>query len=99
MEIAEKLVTVRDKGRITIPAEWRERYGFVEGSAVRVVAEEGRLVIYPSSLKRLHELLDRMAAQLTERGVTLEDLLEAIPEERAASFRRAYPDLAREYGI
>jgi len=93
-----RVVTVRDKGRITIPASWRDRYGLSEGSEVVLVAEEDRLVLYPRRVQQLEGLLERIASALEEKGITLNELLEDSAKSRAESFRKKYPGLASEHG-
>jgi len=92
----ERIVLVRDKGRITIPASWRDRYGLSEGSEVLLVAEEDRLVLYPRRVQQLEGLLDRIASALEEKGVTLNELLEGSAEMRAGSFKKKYPRLGED---
>jgi len=98
-EKQERIVTVRDKGRITIPAGWRETYGLDEGSELIVVAEEGRLVLYPRRNPRLEELLDRLGAALQARGISLDELLSSSSEMRLQAFREKYPELSHEHGL
>jgi len=98
VEKQERIVLVRDKGRITIPAPWRDRYGLSEGSEVVLVAEEDRLVLYPRRVQQLEGLLDRIASALEEKGITLNELLEGSAEVRAESFKRKYPGLGSEHG-
>lgn len=76
VEKQERIVLMRDKGRITIPASWREKYGLAEGSEVVLVAEEDRLVLYPRRAQRLEQLLDEVKEALEGQGITLEKLLE-----------------------
>ena len=88
----ERIVLVRDKGRITIPASWRERYGLEEGSEVVLVAEEDRLVLYPRRVQRLEQVLEEVKDALESRGITLEDLLEESRRERERAFREVNTD-------
>lgn len=89
-EKRERIVLMRDKGRITIPASWRERYGLEEGSEMVLVAEEERLVLYPRREQRLEQLLDEVKGALESRGITLEDLLEESRRDRERAFRETY---------
>ena len=98
IEKGERIVLVRDKGRVTIPASWRDRYGLSEGSEVLLVAEEDRLVLYPRRVQQLEGLLERIASALVEKGLTLTELLEGSAEMRAGSFKEKYPSLGSGYG-
>jgi len=93
VEKQERVVLVRDKGRITIPASWRERYGLEEGSEVVLVAEEDRLVLYPRRAQRLEQVLDELKEALEGRGITLEELLEESRRDRERAFRELYGNL------
>ena len=90
VEKQERIVLVRDKGRITIPASWREKYGLEEGSEVVLVAEEDRLVLYPRRAQWLEQLLDELREALEGLGITLEELVEESRQDRERAFREMY---------
>ena len=38
-------ITVRSRGRITIPAHLRKKYGFTENTSVEILEEDGKIII------------------------------------------------------
>ena len=94
-----QVVFVRDRGRVTIPASVREEYGLEEGTALILAAEEDRLVLYLDTEQYVEALLDQIGDALTERGITLKELLEDGEEIREEVFRRRYPELAKKYDL
>jgi AbrB family looped-hinge helix DNA binding protein len=88
----ERIVLVRDKGRITIPAALRDRYGMTEGSEVVLIAEEDRLVLYPRRVQQVEALLDEIADALRAKGITLKELLSDSRAMRAEALRKQHPE-------
>ncbi len=93
------VVFVRGRGRVTIPAAVRERYGLDEGSALVLAEEEGRLVLYSSHEAYVEAVLDRVGTALKEQGLTLEEVLEQDEEVRRELLQEGYPELAEEYEL
>jgi len=99
LDLNQRVIIVRDKGRVTIPALFREKYGLEEGAELVLAEEEGRLVLYPRRKERLEVLLDQIGQALAERRVTLSSLLENHAAIRREIFREKYPELAEEYDL
>jgi len=93
------VVFVRGRGRVTIPAAVRERYGLEEGTALVLAEQEDRLVLFTSHETYVEAVLDRISAALKEQDLTLEEVLEEDEEARAELFRERCPELAEEYGL
>ena len=83
-------VQIRRKGAITIPAELRRRYGISEGDAFTLVEMGGGTFLLTSQVSRVAHLGDRVARLLDEEGVTLEQMLDALDEERETYYREHY---------
>jgi AbrB family looped-hinge helix DNA binding protein len=94
-----RVVVLRDRGRVTIPAAVRGRYGLEEGAALILAEEEDRLVLYPSREAHAADLLDRIGRALKERGLTLKEVLEQGEEIRTELFQERYPELADKYEL
>ena len=62
----QRVVFMRDRGRVTIPVTVRERFGLEEGSELILTEEENRLILYPRGEARLEELLDQTGTALKE---------------------------------
>ena len=95
----QRVVFMRDRGRVTIPAPLREKYDLEEGSELILAEEEGRLVLYPRKEERVEELLDQIGEALKERGITLEELLKESEQIRLEIFKESYPELAKKYDL
>ncbi len=39
------IITVRSRGRITIPAHVRKKHGFTENTTVEILEEDGKIII------------------------------------------------------
>lgn len=80
MEI--RTIQVRGRGSLTLPAPLRERHGLREGDPLTLIDLDGVFVLSPKvgvvgKLAREIEYLRR------ESGVSLDDLLTTVREERA----------------
>jgi AbrB family looped-hinge helix DNA binding protein len=80
--VAERtLVRVQAKGQVTLPAAVRRRLGLKEGDLVAVVATPDGVLITPQEVVATRALAE-IGAALTERGLTLEELVERGRELR-----------------
>jgi AbrB family looped-hinge helix DNA binding protein len=81
---------IRSKGTITLPARIRKKYGLEEGEILTLIdLGDGKLLLKPSESK-VSILGDRIARQLKEDNVTLDDLLTALDEERKLYYKEHY---------
>lgn len=72
---------VTSKGQVTIPKALRDELEIEEGDYLLMQNEDGRLVARPSSVRPtedFEELADRIAARFEERGITRDEVEEAI---------------------
>ena len=97
--VSQRVVFMRDKGRVTIPATVREKYGLEEGSELILAEEENRLILYPRREEQVQELLDQIGKALKDRGITLEELLKDSEQIRLEVFKERYPELAQRYDL
>lgn len=74
-------VRVQEKGQVTIPQEIRKKIGLKKGDLVVFVETEVGVAIQPVELV-VSAALDEIGEALQEKGITLEDLLEAGREIR-----------------
>ena len=72
---------VAQRGLITIPKSLREAYGIQPGDALTLLDLGGVFVLSPKA-SQIDTLADRIAAELQDRGETLESMLQALREER-----------------
>ncbi len=89
MKIAEKRVQLGKRGTITLPARLRERYGLDAGDALTVVDLGGVFVLTPE-VSVVSKIAQEVNALRDSAGVTLDDLLEGLDEERRAFYAERY---------
>jgi len=83
-------IQIRKKGSLTLPAELREKYGLNEGDIFTLIdLGEGSFLITPR-LSQVNRLGDRVAEVLNEEGVSLDDLLSTLDEERQRYYQEHY---------
>jgi AbrB family looped-hinge helix DNA binding protein len=81
---------IRSKGTITLPARLRKKYGLEEGEILTLIdLGDGKLLLKPTESK-VAILGDRIAKQLKEDNVSLDDLLTALDEERELYYKEHY---------
>jgi bifunctional DNA-binding transcriptional regulator/antitoxin component of YhaV-PrlF toxin-antitoxin module len=74
-------VQMAQRGVITIPRALRESYGMRPGDTFTLLDLGGVFVLSPRR-SEVDVLAERIAAQWTEEGETLETMLQALREER-----------------
>jgi AbrB family looped-hinge helix DNA binding protein len=70
----KRTYTIQENGQVTLPREWREKYGLKKGDVVVFRETEEGLVISPREVA-LMNLLDEIGDTLKAKGITLEDLI------------------------
>lgn len=76
-----KVIQIRQKGTITLPARIRERYGLSDGDPITLVDLDGALVLSPKvgMVPKLAQEIERLRE---EAGVSVEELREGQAERR-----------------
>lgn len=75
-------VQMRAKGSLTIPADLRQKYGFDEGDVFTLVElGDGSFLLSPR-ISIVPKLVAELEAIRAEAGVTLDELLNGLPEVR-----------------
>lgn len=86
----EATIQLRDKGVITLPMSLRRKYSLRTGDIFSVKdLGEGVLMISPKS-SRVAALGDKVADILRAEGVSVEELLEGLDEERERYYREHF---------
>ena len=80
---------VRGRGVLTLPAELREKYGIQPGDTFRLVDLDGIFVLTPM-VPIVPELAREIERARQEAGLSTEDLLRALGEERERYHREHY---------
>ena len=86
---ATRLVRIREKGQVTIPASARKRLGLKEGDLVAVTETPDGVLISPQASVAI-QALDEIGALLREHGITLEEMIESGREERGRLIEETY---------
>jgi AbrB family looped-hinge helix DNA binding protein len=77
-----RTVQIRGRGTVTLPARIRERYDLVEGDPLTLVDLDGAILLSPKT-----SVVDKLSAEIeylmTGSGLSLEELLGGLREERA----------------
>jgi AbrB family looped-hinge helix DNA binding protein len=88
--MSTEVVQIRQKGTITIPKGLRRAYGMNEGDVLDIIdLGNGALLLTPRA-SRVAKLGDEVSRILTEEGVGLDDVLQALDQERERYYREHY---------
>ena len=83
-------IQLRKKGTLTLPRELRRKYGLEAGDALTLLdVGDGFLFLTPRAAE-VNRQWDRVGQILEEEGVTLEELLEVLDEEREKYYQEHY---------
>ena len=83
-------IQIRKKGAITLPADLRQKYDLAEGDVFTVIdLGDGSFLLSPQ-VSQVNRLGDRISTMVAEEGLSEEDLLQALDEERQAYYRDHY---------
>ena len=86
-------IQVRKRGVLTLPADLRRKYGVEEGDTFRLLDLDGIFVLTPM-VPMVPELAREIERLRQEAGLSTEELLESLREERKRYYRETY-DAAR----
>ncbi len=83
------LVKIRERGQLTIPSEYRKGLGLEEKDVVNIVKVGESLILTRKQLAG--DLLSRkIEAEMKKQGLTLQDLLDNLREQRKKYRKEAY---------
>ncbi len=83
-------IQIRKKGSFTLPVDLRNKYNLDEGDVFTLIdLGDGSFLMTPQ-VSQVNRLGDRVTRILKEEGVSLEDLLTALDEERQQYYREHY---------
>ena len=81
---------IRGKGTITLPAGLRKKYNLQEGEVLTVIdLGEGTILLQPM-VSQVDKLSRQIAKRLREENISLDDLLQALDEERKTYYKKHY---------
>ena len=83
-------IQIRGKGTITLAASLRKKYKLEEGEVLTVIdLGEGTILLKPM-VSQVNKLSSQIAKRLKEENVSLDDLLQALDEERKIYYKEHY---------
>lgn len=85
----DTVIQVRDRGVITLPADLREKYGIDNGDIFRLVDLDGVFVLTPM-VPMIPELAREIEQARLEAGLSIEDLLQGLREQRQRYSQEKY---------
>jgi len=86
-----RLVRVRSRGQLTIPQDLREVLGLDEETGLNVFRVGRVLLMTPKRLQR-GALASDVEREMKREGVTLEDLLKDLKDQRKRYLAETYPE-------
>lgn len=85
----EATIQIRQRGTLTLPAELRDKYGIRPGDTFRLIDLDGILVLTPM-VSMIPELAREIERARVEAGLSLEELLAGLREQRERYDTEAY---------
>jgi bifunctional DNA-binding transcriptional regulator/antitoxin component of YhaV-PrlF toxin-antitoxin module len=91
--MSQSTIRLRERGELTLPAALRRKYGLRAGDLLSLIdLDDGAFVFSPHTPK-LAMLGDKVGELLQEQGVSVDQMLLALEEEREQLYREHYvPD-------
>lgn len=86
----EATIQLRDKGVITLPMRLRRKYSLQAGDVLSVSDLGAGVLMLTPKTSRVAALGDKVADILQAEGVSIEELLESLDEERQRYYREHY---------
>jgi bifunctional DNA-binding transcriptional regulator/antitoxin component of YhaV-PrlF toxin-antitoxin module len=83
-------VQMRGKGTITFPAKLRSKYKLQEGEVFTIIDLGGGSFLLKPKVLEVDKLSTQIAKRLKEENVSLDDLLQALDEERKIYYQENY---------
>ena len=89
MSVSKKTYTIQENGQVTLPMDFRKKYGLMKGDIVVFKeTEDGLLISIRESLAM--KSLDDIGDALQEKGISLDDLIESGREIRQEIYNEKY---------
>ncbi|PJF39554.1 MAG: AbrB/MazE/SpoVT family DNA-binding domain-containing protein [Chloroflexi bacterium] len=89
MEISRKKYILQESGSVTLPAEFRNKYGLEPGDEISFIETDEGLLISPREVL-IDKLLDELGDDLRDEDITLEELMKRGREIRGRLLKKHY---------
>jgi len=85
MSMETKVLQIRARGTLTLPARLRERYALEDGDPLTLVDLDGLILLVPKVgvVEKLAGEIERLS---TEAGLSVDELVSGVGEERATYY-------------
>jgi AbrB family looped-hinge helix DNA binding protein len=87
--MSQKTYTIQESGSVTLPADFRKKYGLKAGDEITFIETDEGLLISPRDVL-IRRLLNDVASELEASNISLEDLMEAGREKRTELLKKLY---------
>jgi bifunctional DNA-binding transcriptional regulator/antitoxin component of YhaV-PrlF toxin-antitoxin module len=92
------IIQIRKKGSLTLPMDLRSKYGMNEGDIFSLIDLGDGTILLTPHISQVNRLGDRVAAILDSEGVSLDDLLSTLDEERERYYQERYAIGTSQHG-
>jgi len=83
-------IQIRGKGAVTLPIELRRKYGLDEGDIITLIdLGDGSFLLTPI-ITKVDRFGDRVAQTMAEEGISLDEIMTALDEERERYYMERY---------
>lgn len=89
LRLEPSTIRIGERGRITVPARFRKRLGIKRGDTFSVVQVDSFLILAPKELV-VPRAANAIARIMEERGLTLEEMLAGLEDQRKAIYEERY---------
>ena len=83
-------IQIRGKGTVTLPIDLRRKYGLDEGDIITLIDLGDGSILFTPIVTKVDRLGDRVALAIAEGGVSLDEILTALDEERERYYQERY---------
>lgn len=83
-------VQIEREGSITLPDEFRQQYGLNEGDVFSLIDLGDGSFLLSRRISQVERAGNEVAKRVEEAGLSLDDLLEALDDERERYYREHY---------
>jgi len=89
LRLESSSVRMGERGRVTVPARFRKRLGIKRGDTFSIVQVDSFLILTPREFV-VPGAANAIARIMEERGLTLEEMLAGLEEQRKAIYEERY---------
>ena len=83
-------IQIRGKGTVTLPIELRRKYGLDKGDIITLIdLGDGSFLLTPK-VTQVDRLGDRVAQAMAREGISLDEILTTLDEERERYYQERY---------